>query len=173
MLIVFAGLPGVGKTTLARLLAARTGAVYLRIDSIERALANSILQIDPAEDAGYQVGYAVAVDNLRLGRLVVADSVNPIELTRTAWRAVAADAGCRVVDIEVVCSDPAEHRRRVDTRTGDITGLDLPDWQAVQDRGYQSFAGPAIIVDTAGRTPEASLDDLLMRLPADPALTRL
>lgn len=41
MLIVFSGLPGTGKTTIARDLAATTGAVYLRIDTIERAVRNS------------------------------------------------------------------------------------------------------------------------------------
>ena len=32
-----------------------------------------------------RIGYAVAEDNLRLGRTVVADSVNPVKLTRDAW----------------------------------------------------------------------------------------
>ena len=41
MLIVFSGLPGTGKTTLAKDLAATTGAVYLRIDTIEQAIRNS------------------------------------------------------------------------------------------------------------------------------------
>ena len=38
MLIVFSGLPGSGKTTIARELARQLGAVYLRIDVIEQAL---------------------------------------------------------------------------------------------------------------------------------------
>ena len=38
MLIVFSGLPGVGKTGIARELARTIGAVHLRIDSIEQAL---------------------------------------------------------------------------------------------------------------------------------------
>ncbi|MEU0072867.1 AAA family ATPase [Streptomyces sp. NPDC006332] len=35
------GLPGAGKTTLARLLAARIGAVRLRVDTIEQAIVRS------------------------------------------------------------------------------------------------------------------------------------
>lgn len=53
VLIAFSGLPGAGKTTIARDVAARLGAVFLRIDSIEAALARSALRISPAEDAGY------------------------------------------------------------------------------------------------------------------------
>ncbi len=37
MLVVFAGLPGAGKTTIARLLAKRLDAIYLRIDTIGAA----------------------------------------------------------------------------------------------------------------------------------------
>ena len=36
MLIVFSSLPGTGKTTIAKDLAAQTDAVYLRIDTIEQ-----------------------------------------------------------------------------------------------------------------------------------------
>ncbi len=52
-LISFSGLPGVGKTTVARVLAREINAAYIRVDSIEAALKNSSLQIHPAEDAGY------------------------------------------------------------------------------------------------------------------------
>ena len=75
MLIVFGGLPGSGKTTLAREMARELGAVHLRIDSIEVALKRA--GVEEMRDVGYRVAYAVAEDNLKLGRTVVADSVNP------------------------------------------------------------------------------------------------
>lgn len=115
MLIVFGGLPGVGKTTIARDLARRMGAVFLRIDSIESALRESGRLAAGVEDAGYRAACAVAEDNLRGGRIVIADCVNPLRLTRDAWRAVAARAAAGILEVEVVCSDTAEHpppRRR-------------------------------------------------------------
>ena len=119
MLVVVSGLPGVGKTTISRELARRAGAVYLRIDSIEQALRAAGLR---SEGEGYSVAYAVAEDNLDLGRTVIGDCVNPWPLTRIEWRSVADRAGVRVVDVEIVCSDADEHRRRVESRTADIAG---------------------------------------------------
>lgn len=67
MLIVIGGLPGTGKTTLARLLAARIDAVHLRIDTIEQAIVRSGLAQHPVGPAGYVIGYALADEHLRKG----------------------------------------------------------------------------------------------------------
>ncbi len=168
MLIVFSGLPGTGKSTIARELARRIDATYLRIDTIEQALKNSSLRIDPVDDAGYAVAFALAEDNLKLGRIVVADSVNPVEETRAAWRIVAARAGCDAMDVEIVCSDEAEHRRRVETRTSDIAGLCQPTWSEVVRRDYQPWQSERILIDTAGRPAAACVEALLTALPLRP-----
>ena len=161
MLYILGGLPGVGKTAIARGLARAIGAVHLRIDSIEQALRTSSVTITGPE--GYVVAYAIAEDNLRLGRAVIADSVNPIELTRAAWRDVAARAGTSFIEIEIVCSDQTEHRRRVETRVADIAGHQLPTWQQVCDREYEPWQA-GIFIDTAGQHIEASVAALLERL---------
>ncbi|WP_037171172.1 AAA family ATPase, partial [Rhizobium sp. Pop5] len=139
MLIIFGGLPGSGKTTVARALAGRLGGVHVRVDTIEQAIRASG---DPSRDvgpAGYVVAYGVAEDNLTLGRLVIADSVNPLEITRDAWLAVAARSKVRAVEVEVICSDKIEHRRRVETRKTDVEGLVKPTWQEVADRVYDDW----------------------------------
>ena len=161
MLLILGGLPGVGKTAIATELARGIGAMHLRIDSIEQALRDSGVEISGPE--GYVVAYAVAADNLRLGRTVIADSVNPVEVTRTAWRNVARRAGTRCIEIEVVCSDHAEHRRRVESRIADIAGHRLPTWQQVCDRDYEPWEAN-VVIDTAGQDIEASVDALRQRL---------
>src|ERR1039457_1333782 len=88
VLVVFGGLPGTGKTSIARDLAARMRGTYLRIDTIEQAILRSAGSKGQINDIGYQVAYALAGDNLRLGRNVITDSVNPIEATRDAWMQV-------------------------------------------------------------------------------------
>ena len=146
MLIVMSGLPGVGKTAIARELARATGALHLRIDSIEQALRAHGYRV---EGEGYAVAYAVAADNLALGRIVIADCVNPWPLTRRAWRTVAERVGVRVVDVEVVCSDVAEHKRRVESRVADIEGHALPTWKDAVGRDYRPWDGPRLVLDTA------------------------
>jgi len=100
MLIIFSGLPGSGKTAIARELAHHLGAVHLRIDSIEQAIRDSGVLSRPLDDTGYRIGYAIAEDNLRAGRTVIADSVNPLPLTRDAWVEVANRAQVTAVEID-------------------------------------------------------------------------
>jgi predicted kinase len=103
----------------------------LRVDSIEQAIRESGVVPGSINDAGYRAAYAVARDNLRLGRDVISDSVNPWMLTRNAWRDVGLEVGAAVLEVEIVCTDTTEHRHRLETRTNDVPGLMLPDWQTV------------------------------------------
>jgi len=160
-LIVFAGLPGTGKSSIARGVAEATGAVWLRIDTIEQAMADAPGALD---DAGYRVAYAVARDNLRLGRDVIGDSVNPWMETRDAWRDAGLAAGAAVIEVEVVCTDLAEHRRRVERRTVEAPGLTLPTWAEVIGRDYRPWDRDRLVVDTAHVSLSDSIAQVLAAL---------
>ena len=156
MLIILGGLPGVGKTAIARELARQTGAVHLRIDSIEDAIRDSGIT-RPLDDVGYRVAYAIAADNLRIGRTVIADSVNPLRLTRDAWVAVADGVGIRAMEVEVRCSDVGEHQRRVESRMA-------PTWEEVIAREYDYWDREHLVIDTAGRSVEESVRIVMQAL---------
>ncbi|RDC72381.1 adenylyl-sulfate kinase [Rhodovulum sp. 12E13] len=165
-LVVFSGLPGSGKSTLARglaqrLLAAGRPALWLRIDTIEHALAASVLRIARAEDAGYLAAQGVARDALALGVSVVADCVNPWPLTRDQWAALAPATGARLTELEITCSDVAEHRARIEARHAAGEG---PDWAAVEARDWRPWRRPVPRLDTAGRPPDAALAPLCAAL---------
>jgi predicted kinase len=164
MLIILGGLPGSGKTTTAQALARKIDAVYIRIDTIEQAIRDSDVLKGEVGPAGYVVGYSLAADNLGLGRVVIADSVNAIGITREAWRAVAAKCCVPAVEIEIACSNGNEHRHRVETRATDIGGLVKPTWEQTAGRHYEPWIGRDIFVDTAEQPVDAIIAHLLPQL---------
>ncbi len=163
-LIIFAGLPGSGKSTIARGLARAVGAVWLRVDSIEQAIRESGIVLGSLDDAGYRSAYAMAHDNLQLDRDVIGDSVNPWMLTRNAWRDTGLRAGAQVIEVEIVCTNLEEHRRRIETRATEGPGMILPDWQAVIGRDYHSWDRNHLTIDTAGRTVDTCIELVLTAL---------
>jgi predicted kinase len=150
LLIVFGGLPATGKTTIARELTRRLAATYLRIDMIEQRLRDHGLAVGPN---GYVIANALAAENLLIGRTVIADCVNPVAASRNGWRETADRCRARLVEIELVCSDAAAHRRRVESRPTDaISGHKQPTWDDVAKRDYEPWDRDHLVLDTAADT---------------------
>ncbi|WP_070886879.1 AAA family ATPase [Pseudomonas sp. D2-3] len=168
MLIVFSGLPGTGKTTLAKALATHLEATYLRIDSIEQALRNSGALRQDVGNSGYQVANAIALDNLKMGRRVITDCVNPVAESRQAWADTAAQAGCTLLNVQVICSDPDQHRQRVESRISDVPGLVAPNWQSVMAHEYEPWTQAPLTLDSAHLPVHAALALLVEHLAAYP-----
>jgi predicted kinase len=156
ILIVFGGLPGTGKTTFSRELTKRLAATYIRLDAIEQGLRAAGHDVGAM---GYVIANALAAENLRLGRTVVADCVNPVLASREGWRQTALQSSARIAEIEIICSDLAVHRQRAETRTSDIAGLRLPSWHDIVSRDYEPWDRDRLVLDTSS----ASIDDLLER----------
>lgn len=153
MLVVLAGRPGTGKTTLSRLVAGRLGAALLRVDAVEAVVVRCGLAEPPVGVVGYAVAHEVAASTLRVGTPVVVDAVNPVPQARSGWRGLAAGAGARLVVVELTTSDVAEHRRRVEARVSDLDGLTVPTWQEASEGGYvpwdEERDGPRLLLDTS------------------------
>ncbi|MFI0370565.1 AAA family ATPase [Actinomadura sp. 1N219] len=149
VLVVFGGLPGTGKSTLSRAVALRLRATWLRVDAIESAMWRAGVERDrPTGLAAYVVANTVADAQLGLGATVVADAVNPVEAARAGWRQLAESHRVALRVIEVTCSDPEEHRRRVERRVPARDQPCPPGWEQVLARDYEAWAEPRLAVDT-------------------------
>ncbi|MDM0044542.1 AAA family ATPase [Variovorax dokdonensis] len=148
MLIVLGGLPGTGKTTIARKLVARLPAAYLRIDTIEQALMKAG-ELDEAGASRLRFGLRAGeiqpcARNHCHRRLRQSASGHP-----KAWRDVASSASKELLEVEVVCSDAAEHRRRVESRKAEIPEGRLPNWDEVLRREYETWTSQRLVIDSA------------------------
>ena len=157
-----AGLPGTGKTTLSQMLSKHLKITHLRIDTVEQALRD-LCSIKVAGE-GYRLSYRIVSDNLRLGNSVIADSCNPINISRDEWEEVATKSGAKHINIEIICSDKKEHQRRIETRTTTIPNFQLPTWEKVLSREYDEWKRSRVVIDTAGKNKNDSFNELLCKI---------
>lgn len=166
-LIVISGRPGVGKTSVAEVVAARTGSVHLSIDAVEESILACGLP------RGWQVGVAayeavgtMADLNLRLGQTVIVDAVNDSEEARQTWRGAATRNESRIEFVHLVISDALEHERRLASRDRGLAHVGEPAWADVRRRraGYAAWSDAVVEIDTAVRTADEIADAIISRL---------
>jgi predicted kinase len=150
VLAVFAGLPGVGKSTLAARVATELPATVLAVDTVDFMLRRYEVSEPRPGFAAYGVVAGLAEAQLAIGHHVIIDAVNPVKAARQLWVDLAARLDVPLRVVEVVCGDDVEHRRRVEARYAARDHDGVPDWVRVLERQaeYEPYLGPRLVVDT-------------------------
>lgn len=156
-LIVTAGLPGAGKSTIAEVVGNRLGLPVVSVDPIESAILGAGIDRDqPTGLAAYLVAETIADAVLAGGAGVIVDAVNAVEPAREQWLRLAARQNVPVKFLEVVCSDPELHRSRLAARDRGLPHFAEPTWHAVEQSidEWESWSGSSAAV------PRITLDSV-------------
>lgn len=153
-LIALSGLPGTGKSTVARILQSRLQIPVFAKDELEAVLVRSELASvshPQLGTCGYEILTRCAESVLTAGGSVVLDSVCSFESIRNSWRSLAEIHGADFRVIECVCSAPEIHRQRLASRRRGIPGWPEISWEDVVKvkSYYQEMRGERLVVDSA------------------------
>ena len=163
-LIIFDGLPGTGKSSLAEKVGQTLGIPVLARDWIAAALLDFLKEVNP-NDAAHAVMAAIAERQFALGQSVIFDCVVGNVERRTRWIELAANHGATLCPIQCICSDAALHRARIEGRQRGIPGWPELTWDHVEEvrKRYEVWPDAPIIVDSV-KPFEANLKVLLSHL---------
>lgn len=160
-LVVFAGAPGVGKSTLARALAREIRAAYLDKDTIkDAALAlGRELKIENVMQFAGALSYSLLVplarDNLTVGTHVVLDSPAGYKAFQDAIEQLVRSVKVNFKLVECITTDEALLRERIERRASDLPDHRVREWDAYQQarERLERMSGPRLVVDTAETVP--------------------
>jgi predicted kinase len=122
-LILFAGMPGSGKTTLCRLLAQELRIPVFSKDRVQLVLRQRDLVKENTGD-GYYVILSQAEEHLGLGMSAILDATFPLDHLRLVASDIARRWGARFKAVYCSCSDDRVWRERMEQRSRAAD----PDW---------------------------------------------
>ncbi|SFR06728.1 Adenylylsulfate kinase [Lentzea waywayandensis] len=165
VVVLVAGIPGAGKSTLAESLARRLRTPIFSMDWVlgSLVLARAVTDENVDEVVDLQLRAAVA-RHVQLGIDVIVDATGHTREERGQWRELTERLGGVFVGVECVCSDEVLHRERVEGRDRGIPGWHATvPWKHVQRmRGlWESWEDDHLVLDSAVETPDSSLERVL------------
>jgi predicted kinase len=152
-LIIFSGLPGTGKSTIAETLGKELSIPVFAKDWLEATLLRSGLKPVTTNEslgfAGYDLLTVLAERQLMLEQSVILDSVASSQTIRDIWRQLAKQYDADWHLIECICSDESLHRSRLKDRQRHIPGWHELEWSEVErvKQYYAPWEGEHLVLD--------------------------
>lgn len=153
--ILFSGLPGTGKSSIAEAVGRELGIPVYAKDWLEGTLVASGLVSDNKHPslgfAGYELLTLLAERQLKLGQSVILDCVASTESIRVRWCGLANQYSAKWLVMECICLDELLHRSRLAKRKRDIQGWYEIEWTDVERvrSYYVPWNEPRLILDSA------------------------
>jgi predicted kinase len=132
-LVVQCGLPGVGKSTVAREIADRLDGERIRSDAVRRELVDDPTYSRAEKERVYEAMLERAREALVDGRPVVLDATFERSARRDDAAALADEVGADLTLVRVVCAEEVA-RRRIRDRGDDPSEADVSVYENALDR---------------------------------------
>jgi predicted kinase len=150
-LIVFSGVPGTGKSTLADATGRALRAPVFAVDWLLGSLTPfGGYHLDRLLESGAELLTTLAFRQLALGQSAILDYPAEDLATRTRWRTLARAAGAEFRVIVCTCSDRRVHQARLERRERGIPGWhEGGHWPNVERRlaQFPPWTGEALTID--------------------------
>ncbi|MBI4177524.1 MAG: AAA family ATPase [Candidatus Aenigmarchaeota archaeon] len=147
MLIVVCGLPGTGKTTIAKALSQRIGAALLRTDVIRKEMLFEAKYTEKERDSVYENMFVTAGEKLRNGEDCVLDGTFYKKSLRDVAKRVAENNKSKFHIVECVLHEDFV-RTRINARKGDESEADFQIYQKAKN-AFEPITEKHIVVDTS------------------------
>ncbi|MDN3649586.1 AAA family ATPase [Reinekea marina] len=146
--ILICGLPGSGKSTLAEELAKTLGLPLFSKDKLEASIVeHGALRTELLNGIGYTLLKNLVDEHLERQSSVIVDFIADKNRVNELWPDLLTK---ELIAIECICSDKAEHKRRIESRKRNIKGWYELSWVDVVEIStkYTPLISSRLILDT-------------------------
>lgn len=156
VLLLLSGLPGTGKSFLARRLAEALPFVIIESDVVRKILFPQPLYTAQESRWVHRTCHVLMAKLLKRGVRVIYDATNLIEYHRELVYRIAQKAGARLVVVKTVASEEVV-RERLRARQEEARELSDADWRVYRRMAsrQEQVSHPHLVIDTSEDLEEA------------------